>query len=154
MHRLSSSGSKTKLFFYKLAFWALFLGIYSLLGLYGHIHARGVFTKAVTVRVSSGEHLPQITDQLYSLGLIRSKFLFNIYIRFTHKDRSLKKGQYVFEPHSSGAHIADSIFKGFGMYYRVFLPEGFTTLRMINSIKKYNFLKEKKPHFPSYLGSR
>lgn len=144
MHPSSSSVSQGNHALYKLSFFVLALSLYGILGIYGHMHSKGPFTHSVTIKVSNGESLPQISQKLYDMGLIRSKFLFNLYIRCTQKDRSLKKGRYVFEPYASESHVADSIFRGFGMYYRVFLPEGFTTLHMINSIKKYRFFEKDK----------
>ncbi|UNM06129.1 MAG: endolytic transglycosylase MltG [Holosporaceae bacterium] len=112
------------------------------MGIYGHMHSKGNFTHSATLQVANGESLPQISQKLYKMGLIRSQFLFNLYIRCTQKDRSLKKGRYVFEPYASESYIADSIFRGFGMYYRVFLPEGYTTLHMLNTIKSISFSKK------------
>lgn len=144
MHPSSSSGLQNNRLLYKTSFFVITLGLYSLLGLYGHMHSRGNFTHSAILQVANGESLPQISQKLYKMGLIRSQFLFNLYIRYTQKDRSLKRGRYVFEPYASESYIAESIFRGFGMYYRVFLPEGYTTLHMLNTIKKYKFFEQDK----------
>jgi UPF0755 protein len=127
---------------YKITFWGISAVLYCLLGLYGSMHSPGPFSHSVTVKVARGESLPVISQHLYDLGLIRSKFLFNLYLRYTHKDRALKKGQYVFEPYMSEAYIADAIFKGFGIYYRIFIPEGYTNLRIAETIQQYDFFEK------------
>lgn len=126
---------------YKRVFWSISSVLYCLLGLYGSIHAPGVFPHSVTIKIKSGESVPSISQNLYDLGVIRSKFLFNLYLRYTHKDRALKKGQYVFEPYMSQAYIADAIFKGFGIYYKIFIPEGYTNLRIAETVEKYDFFE-------------
>lgn len=106
------------------------------------MHAPGPFSHSAILKVKKGEPVPVISQHLYKLGLIRSQFLFGIYLRFTQKDRSLKKGQYVFEPYMSQAYIADAIFRGFGIYYRIFIPEGYTNLRIAETIQRYDFFEK------------
>jgi UPF0755 protein len=149
MRLLSSSDSKTSYFLYRLLFVVVFLIFYVFLGLYGRMHTKGPYNHSVTIKIQQGDNLQIISKQLYDLGLIRSPFLFSLYVRYTQRDRSLKRGQYVFTPHTSEASVAEAIFKGMGMYYRVFLPEGYTTLRMLNSIKKYRFFDRDKFKTPA-----
>ena len=127
---------------YKITFWVISLVLYCLLGLYGSMHSPGTFSQSEILKVKQGESVPVISQHLYDLGLIRSKFLFSMYLRFTQKDRSLKKGQYVFEPYMPQAYIADAIFRGFGIYYRVFIPEGYTNLRIVETIQRYDFFEK------------
>ena len=134
---------------YKATFWAISAVLYCLLGLYGSMHSPGLFSHSVVLKVRRGESVPVISQHLYDLGLIRSKFLFSVYLRYTHKDRALKKGQYVFEPYMPEAHIADAIFKGFGIYYRVFIPEGYTNLRIAETIQQYDFFEKDEFVLPS-----
>lgn len=148
MRLLSSSGSRTNFLLHKSLFFGVFALFYVVLGLYGRMHTKGPYNQSVTIKIRQGDNLQMISKQLHDLGLIRSPFLFNLYVRYTQRDRSLKKGQYVFTPHTSEAKVAEAIFKGMGMYYRVFLPEGYTTLRMLQSIQKYRFFEKdafKKP---------
>lgn len=149
MRLLFSNGSNTNSYLYKFLFFSVFVLFYSFLGLYGHMHAKGPYNQSVKITVSGGDSLQKISQQLHALGLIRSPLLFNFYVRYTQRDRAFKKGQYVFSPHTSESQIAEAIFKGLGMYYRVFLPEGYTTLRMLNSIEKYKFFeKDRYPQPP------
>ncbi|OFW70240.1 MAG: hypothetical protein A2977_00785 [Alphaproteobacteria bacterium RIFCSPLOWO2_01_FULL_45_8] len=133
---------------YKTTFWGISAVLYCLLGLYGSMHSPGPFSHSVILKVRKGETVPVISQHLYDLGLIRSKFLFSVYLRYTQKDRALKKGQYVFEPYMSEAYIADAIYKGFGIYYRIFIPEGYTNLRIAENIQKYSFLEKDKFRLP------
>lgn len=133
---------------YKITFWSISAVLYCLLGLYGSLHAPGVFTRSVTIKIKKGESVPIISQRLYDLGVIRSQFLFRLYLRYTQKDRALKKGQYIFEPYMSEAYIADAIFKGFGIYYRVFIPEGYTNLRIAETLQKYDFFEKDEVILP------
>lgn len=134
---------------YKITFWGISLVLYCLLGLYGAVHAPGPFSHSVVFKVKKGQTAPVISKNLYDLGVIRSKFLFSLYLRYTQKDRNLKKGQYVFEPHVSQAYVAESILKGFGIYYRVFIPEGYTNLRISELIQRYDFFERDEFVLPS-----
>lgn len=146
MRLLFSSGSKANSYLYKFLFFSVFVLFYSLLGLYGRMHAKGPYNQSVKVTISGGDSLQKISQKLHALGLIRSPLLFSAYVRYTQRARAFKKGQYIFSPHTSEAEIAEAIFRGLGMYYRVFMPEGYTTLRMLKSIEKYAFFK--RDHYP------
>jgi UPF0755 protein len=151
MHRLFSRDLHHKSYslWYKSTFWILSIALYLLLGLYGHMHSKGPFSHSVTLKIQKGESVLSISKKLYELGLVRSQLFFRLYLLYTQKDRNIKKGAYVFEPYTSEAYVADSLFKGLGIYYRVFIPEGFTNWRIAERIKKYSFFDQDKFKLPS-----
>lgn len=126
----------------KFLFLSVAALLYFLLGVYGHMHTQGPSTEASFFRVRRGESVHAISQNLYDQGLIKSPFLFKIYLTIKRRDRSLQKGLYLFEPHTSPAHISASILGGFGISYMVNIQEGLTNQQILETLNTFDFLEK------------
>ena len=76
--------------------------------------------------IERGENLFQIAENLEKEGLIKNKFLFDLYIFIKGAQRKLQAGEYFLSPSESIARIAGKIISGDIAKVVVTIPEGFT----------------------------
>ncbi len=126
----------------KSLFLSVATALYFLLGVYGHMHAPGPGSEASLFRVCRGQSVHIISQNLYDQGIIRSPFLFKIYLTIKRRDRALQRGSYLFEPRASAAFVSDSILGGFGISYMVTIHEGLTNQQVIETLNTFDFLEK------------
>ena len=76
--------------------------------------------------IERGENLFQIAENLEKEGLIKNKFLFDLYIFIKGAQRKLQAGEYFLSPSESIDRIAEKIISGDITKIVVTIPEGFT----------------------------
>jgi len=76
--------------------------------------------------IERGENLFQIAENLEKEGLIKNKFLFDLYIFIKGAQRKLQAGEYFLSPSESINRIAEKIISGDITKIVVTIPEGFT----------------------------
>jgi len=76
--------------------------------------------------IERGENLFQIAENLEKEGLIKNKFLFDLYIFIKGAQRKLQAGEYFLSPSESIDRIAEKIISGDITKIVVTIPEGWT----------------------------
>lgn len=106
----------------------------------------GSETKAMIFEIKPATSSTQIAEELETKGLIKSKWLFLIYLKL--KRGIIKAGTYEFSPSENLVQIVDKITKGDVKEWVVTFPEGFSLkdmgerLQEKGVLKKEDFLKE------------
>jgi UPF0755 protein len=85
---------------------------------------KGYATPSVLVRIPPGSSTLSILAALESGGVIRDRRLGLVVLRFLHRGRSLKAGEYRFEGARSAEQVILKIQAGDVVTYRVTVPEG------------------------------
>ncbi len=101
---------------------AVSLGLVTLLGitLYNHVEQNYVapvsvdVTEYKQVEIKTGSSLSGIAGLLYEQGLIRNKFVFQMYVDFNDKSSSLQAGKYKLSPGMTMEQIMDILVAGDG----------------------------------------
>ena len=101
---------------------AVSLGLVTLLGitLYNHVEQNYVapvsaeVTEYKQVEIKTGSSLSGIAGLLYEQGLIRNKFVFQMYVDFNDKSSSLQAGKYKLSPGMTLEQIMDILVAGDG----------------------------------------
>lgn len=81
--------------------------------------------QAVVVHVQPGELPAEVADDLQSKNLIRSKDVFEWYVRLTGIGSRIQAGAFVLSPSMSLVQIANALQTGKTDQIAVFIPEGF-----------------------------
>jgi UPF0755 protein len=87
----------------------------------------GPLSQAVTVLVRPGLGLATISQQLAEADVVGNDLLFQLEARRSGKDRSLKPGEYRFEPGTSVVAVLDKLVKRDVVARFVTIPEGLVT---------------------------
>ncbi len=101
---------------------AVSLGLVTLLGisLYNHVESNYLApvstdtTQYQQVEIKKGSSLSGIAGQLFEQGLIRNKFVFQMYVDFNDKSSSLQAGKYNLSPGMTMEQIMDVLVAGDG----------------------------------------
>lgn len=86
------------------------------------------------VVIPRGAGVKQSAQILKDKGVIRSDFLFCLAAKMKGDDKRLKAGEYCFKPQASIADILKKITDGDVYYRKITLPEGLTTVQMLEII--------------------
>jgi UPF0755 protein len=94
-------------------------------------------TRVEIVKISKAYTYKQVGDTLYSKGLIRSKFLFNVIGRFLGLDKEVKAGMYLLSNSQSLAQILSEIVSpSLYLYEAVTIPEGLMARQIAGLLKR------------------
>ena len=126
----------------KLLFFGILLGIGSLFVLFDLATKPGKYTDEREVLVPRGANSTIVANSLKEAGVIEYPQLFRIIGRFNGLDKKLKAGEYVFAPHMSLVEVMQKIADGEIFYRRITLPEGLTTVQMLELIMSEPYLSE------------
>ncbi|MDH3741793.1 MAG: endolytic transglycosylase MltG, partial [Hyphomicrobiales bacterium] len=127
------------------------LGIAVLIGgtlLYGQrqLEATGPLTTATTAVVKSGQGSAEIAASLASQGIISNERIFHVASAIYHRlGRTLKAGEYSFEPGDSMQAVFDKISKGKGVSHKITVPEGWTSMQALHRIREHPVLTGDMP---------
>ena len=95
----------------------------------------GNLDQARTVSIDRGTNLGAIADLLQKEGAISSKWLFIAGVWLNKQQNALKAGEYLIPAHASMRQVMDVIASGTGIPYKITIPEGLTSQRIIDLIK-------------------
>jgi UPF0755 protein len=119
----------TKLFFgfTSLVSLLLILGIFLLYAAFIFYVPSSISAQRVVLEVEEGTSFNEITEELYQLGLIRSKFGFKLYSYLNNYDSHFQPGRYEFKYNMNISQIAKSLATGniISGTVSVLIPEGF-----------------------------
>jgi len=97
----------------------------------------------VNVAVREGFEINEITDMLYDAGLIRYKFLFNLYAGYSNAEDKITAGQYVLNKNYDYRAIVQGMTARAGVRVEttVTIPEGYTLAQIFNLLEDYGVVK-------------
>ncbi|HLZ95282.1 MAG TPA: endolytic transglycosylase MltG [Candidatus Dormibacteraeota bacterium] len=91
---------------------------------------------AVVFHVQPGELPSQVADDLESKHLLRSRTVFDLYLRLTGIGSRFQAGSFVLNTHMSMAQIADALQQGKSDQIAVTIPEGYPLKFQANFVDK------------------
>lgn len=96
--------------------------------------AEGPCEEEVHVVIPKGANFNLVAAKLEENGVIDKQWLLKIAARILGSDKTLKAGEYLFEPKVSILDVLKKISSGDIYYRRLTLPEGLTTTQMLDLI--------------------
>ena len=99
----------------------------------------GDLDEQVNVTIPTGFALDDITDMLYDAGLIKYKFLFNIYAGFSKAESKIKAGSYVLNRNFDYRALVQNMTEQARVREEttVTIPEGFTLAQIFTLLDDY-----------------
>ena len=94
------------------------------------------------VLIPRGANLMTVANKLKEAGIIQYPQLFRFIGRFNGLDKKLKAGEYVFAPNMSLVEVMQKIADGDIFYRRITLPEGLTTIQILELIMSEPLLSD------------
>lgn len=101
----------------------------------------GPLETQVNVIIPRGATSGIVAGKLYEAGVIDKPWLLKIASRLVRLDKSLKAGEYQFNPRVSMVEVMQKIAKGDILYRRLTLPEGLMTSQILDLIKNEPMLE-------------
>ncbi len=95
---------------------------------------RSHFDQPRTVMIERGTGLQDIAEQLHERGLISSKWIFVLGVRFSSQQEGLKAGEYLIPAHASMRDIMNAMVSGKGILYSISFPEGLTSQQIVDRL--------------------
>ncbi len=139
-------------------FWYIVLSLFvTLLGvgvtvaglfLFGQrqLEAAGPLTTTKVVAIKSGQRSFEIAALLETEGVISSQRIFYVAAAiYQQLGRSLKAGEYRFDPGASMQAVFDQISKGKALAYKITIPEGWTSTQALERIRDHAALTGNAP---------
>jgi len=93
----------------------------------------------VNVTVPAGFSIDDITDMLFDAGLIRYKFLFNLYAGYSNAEEKIIAGSYILNMNYDYRALVQGMTarSGVRVETRVTIPEGFTLAQIFTLLEDY-----------------
>lgn len=105
----------------------------------------GPLQKAKTILIEEGSGLSAISGKLSSAGIINSDFIFSQGVKASGNAKSLKAGEYAFKPGMSMREVMDTIVSGKGIIHKVTIPEGLTSVQIMQRVAEHEILEGPMP---------
>lgn len=99
------------------------------------VNRPNTLAEEVSVVLDRGVTVRRMSENLEKAGVISSSLLFRIVVRGLGADKHLKAGEYMFPPRINMMQVANQLLKGEVYYRKITLPEGLTSVQMIELIK-------------------
>ena len=90
--------------------------------------------------IEKGDTLRTITNKLHNIGVIKNRGVFELFARLSNYEKSIKYGHYIISNESSIKKILHKLNSGEVIQNRITIPEGMTNSRVLEIIKKNEFL--------------
>ena len=99
----------------------------------------GAEDEQINVTVSSGFTIEEITDMLFEAGIIKYRFLFNIYADYSEAEGKITAGSYVLNKNYDYRAIVQGMTARGGVRVEttVTIPEGFTLAQIFTLLEDY-----------------
>ena len=124
----------------KLFLLCLLVGLFITAWLKVSVYNPVVLADKTEVLIAKGATSGEVASRLFEAGIIKNPWLFKIFARIKGLDKHLRAGEYEFEKAVSMADVVEKIYNGDVLYRRITLPEGLTTVQMLELIKNNEFL--------------
>jgi len=100
----------------------------------GYMNGPGPGSAETRIQIEPGWGIARIASQLAEQGVITEPLLFRLGARIAGHDRALKAGEYAIPAAASPTAVLDILLQGKSLQYRVAVPEGLTTLEVLELI--------------------
>ncbi|MCL2367178.1 MAG: endolytic transglycosylase MltG [Oscillospiraceae bacterium] len=102
----------------------------------------GTADEQVNITIPPNFEMSDVTDQLYSAGLIRYRFLFNMYASFSNAEERITEGAFVLNKNFDYRALVQGMTARAGQRVEttVTIPEGFTLLQIFNLLDDYGIV--------------
>ena len=124
----------------KIFFLIIVLIVGSVFFLFDLITKPASYAERVEVLIPRGANSTIVAKNLYDAKVISNPLLFKLVGRLNGLDKKLKAGEYVFEPNMSLIEVMQKIADGDIFYRRITLPEGLTTVQILDLINSDPYL--------------
>lgn len=127
-----------KFFSKKVIFVIIFLILIFLIWIISYSISPSDFPSRKIVSIKSGQYLSQVAEDFQNKKLIKSVFLFKVYVTILSGHKQVQAGDYLFDKPESSLKIAERVIKGEqGLpKYKVTIVEGMTAKQIGLLIKK------------------
>lgn len=127
-----------KFFPKKIALIIFFLILIFSIGIINYSIAPSDFPSRKIISIRSGQYLSQVAEDFESKKVIKSKFLFKVYVMALSGHKQIQVGDYLFERPESALRIAKRVISGDqGLpKYKITITEGMTVKQIGLTIKK------------------
>ncbi len=97
----------------------------------------GPLTKQVVFEVGKGQGLSMISSRLHKNGIISDRRLFALHAMASKSAKKLKAGKYAIPQAASMQDVLNILVKGKAIFYKVTLPEGWTSEQIVNALRAH-----------------
>jgi UPF0755 protein len=104
------------------------------------VRAPGPLPADKVVYIQQGSDSDQIIEQLQTLGVIDSPFLFTLTLFVEGARSKLKAGEYLFKQNASLQEVIDTIVSGKAILHSLTIPEGLTSQQIVERLRDSEFL--------------
>ncbi len=94
----------------------------------------GPLDSARTVQVTPGSSVAEIANRLQDMGVISNRWIFRAGVSFYNAQSRLQAGEYEVPAHASMRDVMDLLVQGKSILYAVTIPEGQTTLQIVDRL--------------------
>jgi UPF0755 protein len=119
----------------------MFVGVIGLTALFYYVRTQfdqpGPLDYATVVVIPRGEGLSAIAERLERDGVIRDRRIFVASAMYFRAQDKLKAGEYAIKKNASIREVLDTLVEGKAILYSVSLPEGLTSLQMVDRLKAH-----------------
>jgi len=119
----------------------LFVGVIGLTALFYFVRTQfdqpGPLGYATVVVIPKGEGLSAIADRLEREGVIGDRRIFTASAMYFRAQDKLKAGEYAIKKNASIREVLDTLVEGKAILYSVSLPEGLTSLQIVERLKSH-----------------
>jgi UPF0755 protein len=100
--------------------------------------------KEVVFRVSEGQNLTEVAQNLHKENLIRSPLIFQMWFKFKNLDNQIKAGIFSLSPTMKMSEIADALISGKTKQVWFTIPEGWTIKQIAEELEKKKIVTAKE----------
>ncbi len=104
--------------------------------------------KPATIVIPRGVGVGEIGEHLQAEGVIRNALTFRAGVVLYGRGRTLKAGEYAFEPHQSMAAIIEEVAAGRVVLHPITAPEGWTSAMIMDLVSSSDILEGETPPAP------
>jgi UPF0755 protein len=130
----------------------LFVGVIGLTALFYFVRSQfdqpGPLGYATVVVIPKGEGLSAIADRLEREGVIADRRIFVASALYFRAQDKLKAGEYAIKKNASIREVLDTLVEGKAILYSVSLPEGLTSMQVVERLKATEELTGPMPLIP------
>ena len=98
-------------------------------------------TKRLIVKIEKGSSADIVADQLYGQKLIKSPFIFKLYLKQNNLSDKIKAGNIVVQENYDLKKIVQTLVDGKSVELSVTIPEGWTVKQIAENLEKLNLTK-------------
>lgn len=120
-------------------FTALFIGLLGLAGAFYYakmqFDSAGPLQHAAVVTIPRGEGVNAIASRLEREGIIHDRRIFMAAVLYFGAQAKLKAGDYAIDARATMRSVLDNLIEGDVILYRVTIPEGWTSLQVVERLR-------------------